>query len=400
MNHLLLVAAWVLGQGCLLVLGVNIAHGIGWRSRWLEPATYVAGALAAMGTAAGGAWGIAHEPGEWPIVLRFYAIACAGVGLVGLPVCTLERLLRRPPRGVSGDSTPIAAPGSGPVESPPLRWAGTGRYAWMHRLPGNESLRPRLETWRVELPGLPEALDGLSLLHLTDLHMAPAYDPRFFADVLAAACDPEPDIVALTGDVVEHAEAIEWIGPLLAPVQARLGRFAILGNHDALFDERRIRAALVEAGYADIDGSWMRVTLAGGSIAVGGTSAPWGPSLDPGQAPVADLRIVLSHTPDLFVSISGWGLVDLLLCGHVHGGQVRLPLIGPVLMPSRYSRRFDRGFFRRGRTRMYVGDGLGAKHPLRWGCPPAVARLVLHAAERRPPAAKAIWTRGTLRVGR
>ncbi len=61
--------------------------------------------------------------------------------------------------------------------------------------------------------------------------------------------------------------------------------------------------------------------------------------------PPADLRLLLSHSPDLFYRAQDWD-VDLMLAGHNHGGQIRLPLVGPVFMPSRYSRRFDRGFFR------------------------------------------------------
>ena len=69
-----------------------------------------------------------------------------------------------------------------------------------------------------------------------------------------------------------------------------------------------------------------------------------------------------------------------MLSGHNHGGQVRFPVIGPVLMPSLYSRRFDRGFFRSGRTLMHVSQGVAGKHPVRYGCPPEISRLVLRAA--------------------
>ena len=101
--------------------------------------------------------------------------------------------------------------------------------------------------------------------------------------------------------------------------------------------------------------------------------------------PAADLRIVLSHTPDQFYRLASWG-VELVLAGHTHGGQYRLPLVGPVLMPSVYGRRFDRGFFRRGRTVMSVSQGVGAEHPLRIGCTPEVTRFVLRAAAPSPEA--------------
>jgi predicted MPP superfamily phosphohydrolase len=91
----------------------------------------------------------------------------------------------------------------------------------------------------------------------------------------------------------------------------------------------------------------------------------------------------MSHTPDLVYPLSRRG-VELVLAGHNHGGQARLPGIGPVLMPSRYGRRLDQGFFRVGPTLLHVSRGVGAKHPLRFRCPPEISRIVLRAVPRRP----------------
>ena len=66
-----------------------------------------------------------------------------------------------------------------------------------------------------------------------------------------------------------------------------------------------------------------------------------------------------------------------MLSGHNHGGQIRLPAFGPVFMPSIYSRRFDRGFFRSGPTLMYVSEGIAGTHPARYGCPPEICRFTL-----------------------
>jgi predicted MPP superfamily phosphohydrolase len=92
--------------------------------------------------------------------------------------------------------------------------------------------------------------------------------------------------------------------------------------------------------------------------------------------PAADFRLVLSHSPDLFYQAASWG-TDLMLSGHNHGGQIRFPFLGAVFMPSRYSRRFDRGFFRRGNMLLYVNEGIAGRHPVRYGCPPEVTRFVL-----------------------
>jgi predicted MPP superfamily phosphohydrolase len=89
---------------------------------------------------------------------------------------------------------------------------------------------------------------------------------------------------------------------------------------------------------------------------------------------------LLSHSPDQVASASRWG-IDLVLSGHNHAGQIRLPVVGPIFMPSLYSRRFDRGFFRQGRTLLYVSHGIGGQYPIRsGGCVPELTRLVLRTA--------------------
>jgi predicted MPP superfamily phosphohydrolase len=125
-----------------------------------------------------------------------------------------------------------------------------------------------------------------------------------------------------------------------------------------------------------LGGQWETIVVAGSTIAIGGTAAPWGPSIDPRAIPPADLRLLLSHSPDLFYQAQNWA-VDLMFSGHNHGGQIRLPFLGAVFVPSRYSRRFDRGFFRAGRTLLYVNEGIAGMHPVRYGCYPEITRFVL-----------------------
>jgi hypothetical protein len=135
---------------------------------------------------------------------------------------------------------------------------------------------------------------------------------------------------------------------------------------------------LRRAGFTALEGRWKVLDVNGSRLALGGTSYPWGRDLGRQPIPTADARILLSHAPDQVYRAAGWG-VDLMLCGHNHGGQVRVPVFGPILMPSRYSRRFDRGFFRVGQTLMSVSQGVGAKDPVRVGCHPEVTRLTLRS---------------------
>src|SRR5262249_38731372 len=153
----------------------------------------------------------------------------------------------------------------------------------------------------------------------------------------------QADLVFLTGDVVEEDETIAWIEPLLGRLDARLGKFAILGNHDDEHQPRTVVRELARAGFETLEGRWTTIVVDGTALGVGGTSAPGGRALDPRAIPPAEFRVLLSHTPDLFYQAERWG-IDLMFSGHNHGGQVRLPLVGAVFMPSRYSRRFDRGF--------------------------------------------------------
>ena len=114
-----------------------------------------------------------------------------------------------------------------------------------------------------------------------------------------------------------------------------------------------------------------------------GHEGPWfAPPPDLSAAPPGLFRLCLSHTPDNFY----WGIanrVGLMLCGHVHGGAIRVPIIGSIFVPSVYGRRFDTGVFEKGGTVMAVNRGLSGREPIRFRCNPQVLRVTL---VRRPHA--------------
>jgi len=380
----LILAAFLLGHGCLAVMAVNVAHGIGFKWKGTDGVTYGIAALSGVAMIAA-AWSLAGTGWRtWPPPVRAYSVPCLAVALVGLPAATAAKLLRRRPENV--------APGRGRVVDLAAgvgvdALVGEGLGGRMLRFPGNQSLRLAVERWAVELPGLPAALDGLTVLHLTDLHFARGFRRRYFDAVADEAARLEPDLVLFTGDLIDDAATVDWIAPVLSRVRGRLGQFAILGNHDIYYDLGAIRRELAAAGFADLDGRWATVESGGATLALGGTSAPWGPDLDRAARPAAEATLVLSHTPDRFPRLAGWG-VDMVFAGHNHGGQFRLPVVGPVLMPSRFNRRFDMGFFRSGRSLMYVSRGVAGKHPLRYNCLPEITALALHAPRPASPASR------------
>jgi predicted MPP superfamily phosphohydrolase len=381
----LIVGPLLVGHVGLFIVATNLLHASGLSDRVLDMLNLILlGTLVVLsgliaGQAVAGPWA------TWPWILRAYALACLATALVGLPLTTLLRKGRQLPAGISGKASQVDLAEVEGKES----LIGPGKYAWMLRLPGNESFLLKKLEWEIAIPNLPAEWDGLSLVHLTDLHFAPCFRRRFFEAVADEAAAWEADIVAFTGDLIDHDAAHDWIVPVMSRLRGRLGTFAILGNHDLAHDPGKIRQALGRAGFTDLEGRWLQLDIEGATLAIGGTSFPWGPRLDPRAMPEADYRLLLSHSPDRFAQAARSG-VDLVLAGHNHAGQIRLPLVGPVFMPSLYSRHFDRGFFRSGRTLLYVSQGIAGKHPVRYGdCVPELTRVVLRVARPTTPSTSA-----------
>jgi hypothetical protein len=104
------------------------------------------------------------------------------------------------------------------------------------------------------------------------------------------------------------------------------------------------------------------------------------------QQPAERPQILLYHSPELMPQASGEG-IDLYLCGHTHGGQVRLPVIGPLLTSSQLGRQYVMGLYRRGRTHLYVSRGVGLEGlsapRVRFLAPPEITLLTLKPAEQQ-----------------
>ncbi|WP_152050359.1 metallophosphoesterase [Tautonia marina] len=367
------------GHFCLAVLAVNVFHGIGVPEG--TPARVVKGLCLAFLTSislALMALFLVRPWENWPTIARAYTMLCVLVGLVGLPLVTLARYRRRLPTGVSGHARRVDLTES--VSRDDL--IGTAWDSFWLRLPGNQAFHLDLTDWQIERTGLPQSLDGLRILHLTDLHLTPAYSDRFFDSMLAQAEAFDADLVVFTGDLIDDSELLDRVEPLLGRFRGRYGQFAILGNHDYRTNASGAFVALRSAGYTVIEGLWRLIETDDGSrVAIGGTSNPWGPLPDPHAMPEADVRILLSHSPDPLAWAARQG-IDLMLSGHTHGGQYRLPVIGSILLPSRYSRRYDCGFFQRDATVLFVSRGIAAQHPLRINCPAEISRLTLRSSSR------------------
>jgi predicted MPP superfamily phosphohydrolase len=270
---------------------------------------------------------------------------------------------------------------------------GRGWRRWLVQLPGNEMLRLEVNEKRLAVPRLDSALEGVSIVHLSDLHFTGVISRRFFEHVVELANEMEPDLVAITGDLLDKTACIDWVPYTLGRLRARYGAFFVLGNHDRRVDWRRLRETLEDAGVVDIAGRWLAVKAegpkadlnSGAHVLLAGNELPWFRNVpDMSECPQAiegrrPLRLLLSHSPDQIVWARRHGF-DLVLAGHNHGGQIRLPLIGPVCSPSRFGVKYACGVFDESPTLMHVSRGISGKTPLRYNCPPELTKLVLTTA--------------------
>ncbi|MGL4512738.1 MAG: metallophosphoesterase [Lacipirellulaceae bacterium] len=365
-----------LGHVALWVEVVNRFHGLGWPRKFVDALTALC-ALAFFALPGYATW-LAFQTGDLfaaaPTWLHWYAAAC----LAALAVVAATRAaLRFDPhrhgatRPVETTRIDLAAPAGAVLTLGPVMSAAA-------RLPRNELLRLHVEHRQLAFERLPAELDGLKVAHLTDLHMSGRLAIDYFHAVVRATNEWRPDLVCVTGDIVERLECCDWVAPTLGALRARLGSYFILGNHDEKADAQAVRAALLAAGLIDVGAEPAIVRGAGGSrLAIAGDERPWfrSPNIDA----TSGFTILLAHTPDRFASAARLG-VDLVLSGHNHGGQVCLPWFGAILCPSRHGVRYVDGTFQRGRTVMHVGRGTGSLFPLRYNCPPELGLFTLRCA--------------------
>ena len=242
--------------------------------------------------------------------------------------------------------------------------------------------RHQIGVTQVVLPvlGLPSALDGLRVGFLTDIHhsqMVPADDVAHAVQLTMAQT---PDLVVLGGDYVTFGDRtfVEPVAELLAPLRARYGVFAILGNHD---DDRDMPAALEARHIEVLKDARTRVQIRGEPLELAGVRFWTRKAEDVARVlrKSAEPVLLLAHDPRR-IAEAAMLKVPAVLSGHTHGGQVVIPGVGAVAR-----RRFPvlAGLGSRGRTSIFVSRGVGTVYvPVRINCPPEVAIVTLKARQQ------------------
>jgi predicted MPP superfamily phosphohydrolase len=236
---------------------------------------------------------------------------------------------------------------------------------------------PVVREARVELPGFPAGQAPVRVALLSDLHVqGPDMPPERLARIVAQVNAQRPDLVLIAGDFAGDRSlstraysSAETVAPL-AGLRARLGTIAVLGNHDYWRNGAEMRAALTRAGIRVLANQAVQA----GPLAIGGLDDErTGHNRDAqtysAMRALSGARVLLSHSPDPFATLPPD--IGLMLAGHTHCGQIRLPLFGALTNDSAYGERYACGFIEQNGRKLIVTAGLGASIlPLRLMAPP------------------------------
>ena len=240
---------------------------------------------------------------------------------------------------------------------------------------------------RIALPDWPHGLSGLRVTLISDLHVgAPFIDLEKLRRLVETVNAQRPDLVLMAGDfVIQDVVGGRFVAPEdfaaeLGKLKARHGVYAVLGNHDWWLDGERVRRALESAGVRVLENEAARVEVNGSGLWVAGLSDLWTRRPDVagtlGQVSDAGAVIALTHNPDLFIQLPP--RVSLTVAGHTHGGQVNLPLLGRLVVPSDYKQRFAAGHVVEQGRHLFVTTGVGTSIiPARFRVPPEIVVLTL-----------------------
>lgn len=218
-----------------------------------------------------------------------------------------------------------------------------------------------------------EQLRGTKIIFASDLHIKP-YESFRLKRIVNIINKQNADIVLLGGDYVNghrkgNSMPIQDIAQELAKLQSKYGTYAVIGNHDGwqgkeeaikTFKDNNINVLVNENKMAG------KIFIAGVDDMQTGNPDIY-QALNDVKGPV----ILLSHTPDIFPKVPD--TVNLTLAGHLHCGQIRFPGIGPVILPSKYGKRYAEGLIIENGKKMFASLGLGCSIlPIRFNCPPEI----------------------------
>ena len=242
----------------------------------------------------------------------------------------------------------------------------------------------------IRIKNLPTAFHGFKIAQLSDIHHRHYDEDWFLSHAVDAVNAEKPNMVCITGDFItanhqsmrENHIYTDICADILGGLECDL-RYASFGNHDVI-DMPYIDQALRRNRITVLRNTHLALDLKGDRMWLGGLAdayfdVPVLPAAVP-KRKANEPMILMGHEPDVADNVSAYGGVDLMLAGHTHGGQIRLPFLPPFFLPA-LGEKYVHGLFQLGNLQLYVNRGIGSIHlPIRFHCPPEMTVLTLQPA--------------------
>lgn len=264
--------------------------------------------------------------------------------------------------------------------------SAAGALAGVSVLYGVFGERYRIQTKTVHLSfsRLSSTLSGIRIVQFSDTHIGEHYSLKQVARLVDLVQRQKPDVICFTGDLFDSGdgEVKDDIIPILSRLQAGLGKFAVLGNHDIRLNAKRVKDVLERSGFTVLVNENRSIQQGTGRMRVAGIDEMLHGKPDIKLAlrgtDKDEFVLLLAHEPD-FADTSLKYPVDLQLSGHSHGGQIRIPFIGSIFTPE-FGQKYSIGLysFEGSEFNVYTNRGIGTTlFPIRFNCVPEITVFIL-----------------------
>ncbi len=235
---------------------------------------------------------------------------------------------------------------------------------------------------RLRYPHLPPDLNGLRIVQFSDVHISPYVGFSYLRGVANRLRELKGDLIVFTGDMVTRNEHMDPArGALFEDLEAPLGVWGVLGNHDHWSNADEVHEFIEKhTAIRVLRNEHVALSVGNSRLWLVGVDDAWVGADNPDRAfagvPQDEFRLILVHEPD----VADWlpfTPLTLQLSGHSHGGQVRLPLIGPLVLPY-LGRKYDMGLYQVRKGWVYTNRGIGViTPPVRFNCRPEVTVITI-----------------------
>ena len=245
----------------------------------------------------------------------------------------------------------------------------------------NQLYQPQVVEYELKLEGWPKEWSGLTCGPVSDLQSGSFFPAAYYDGIIRQIKQLKPDLFVFTGDLINSKKDAPAIKGLLKGFKAPLGVYAVLGNHDMSAGAEALTRVLTREGIRVLDNEVVYQQRKGKILAIMGAAELWYGNRDRSAIlnSKADAKLFLAHHPDHYFLGKKSG-AHLQISGHTHGGQIRFPFLGPLIVPSTAGRKYAQGFYREKNTVLFVTNGIGCYPPLRTLCLPEIVKLVLKPA--------------------